>query len=538
MKIPWALFLGWKQLFPTGRGVSFFSVLAVLGVALGVNVMIVVVAFMKGFQDKFREDIIASQGHARAGASFGTDADWREDLAKLKSLPDVEAAAPYLNGHLLLEHFGNRAVPFALGVDPSLGDAVIPVSEFLAEGSPKVLVDEAGHVTPLPTINDLEDDVIIESRQAAQRLGARPAAAVLATEGNSTSRRVGNGQVKVLRLDPFVASGTWKVRFTSEDSFRITDPAGEEWEDVFRANGTKDDFGEGVPVFFPVSGSTAFAAGDQFAFEVFGASTIDVYSPAMLYKAKSDELMPPRQVKVGGIFEVPWQGFHTDAIFGTLRFMQEMNDEQGVAHGFNIKFAPEVASDTEVLAQACRDARTELGEDWSVVPWFVENAWFFDLLKFEEYLMVLIMVPIGLVAAFAIAIALMTSVVRKTREIGLLVAMGARRLSVGAVFCLQGFVIGLLGALAGWGMALVFIHYRDGLMGFIVRNIAGEEGGDGVAQFYDFYSLKVPYPWESPDSLQTFIVFGSFAVVVSTLAGFLPASKASRLKPAEALRSE
>ena len=87
-------------------------------------------------------------------------------------------------------------------------------------------------------------------------------------------------------------------------------------------------------------------------------------------------------------------------------------------------------------------------------------------------------------------------------------------------------------------MALLFIRYRDGLMSFIVHNIAGEEGGDGVAQFYDFYSLKVPYPWDSPDSLQTFLIFGFFAVIVSTLAGFLPAWKAARLKPAEALRSE
>ena len=46
--------------------VSFFSLLAVIGVALGVNVMIVVVAFMKGFQHKFREDIIDAQGHARS----------------------------------------------------------------------------------------------------------------------------------------------------------------------------------------------------------------------------------------------------------------------------------------------------------------------------------------------------------------------------------------------------------------------------------------------------------------------------------------
>ena len=459
-------------------------------------------------------------------------------MAKLGALPEVEAAAPYLNGHLLLGHLGHRAVPFAMGIDPAQGDSVIPVTDFLAEGSPKILAEAAAQVTPLPTIENLEDEVIFLSRQAAERLGAHPAAAVLAPDDNSSLTRVGNGQVNLDGLDPFVSSGSWEIRFVNEKSFRLTDPSGEEWEDLFRADGQPEDFGEGVPVFRIVPGSIPFAEGDTFTFEIFGASTIDVYSPAMLEKAKTDELLPPRQVKLGGIFEVPWQGFHLDALFGTLRFMQEMNDEQGVVHGFHIKFVPEVASDTEILAEACRDVRDELGKHWSVMPWFVENAWFFDLLKFEEYLMVLIMVPIGLVAAFAIAIALMTSVVRKTREIGLLVAMGAERTAVGAVFCLQGFVIGLLGAFVGWSMALLFIRYRDGLMSFIVHNIAGEEGGDGVAQFYDFYSLSVPYPWESSDSLQTFLIFGFFAVIVSTLAGFLPAWKAARLKPAEALRSE
>ena len=72
MKIPWPLYLSWKQLFPTGRGISFFSVLGILGVALGVNVMIVVIAFMKGFQDKFRQDIQGTISHRiRTGLHTG-----------------------------------------------------------------------------------------------------------------------------------------------------------------------------------------------------------------------------------------------------------------------------------------------------------------------------------------------------------------------------------------------------------------------------------------------------------------------------------
>ena len=148
------------------------------------------------------------------------------------------------------------------------------------------------------------------------------------------------------------------------------------------------------------------------------------------------------------------------------------------------------------------------------------------------------MVPIGLVAAFAIAIALMTSVLRKIKEIGLLVAMGGGRASVGMVFCLQGFIIGFLGAVLGCGLALLFIHFRDGLMNFIVTKIAGEDGQVGVSQFYDFYSLEIYYPWESPETLNTFLAFAIFAIFVSTLAGLLPAWRATRLKPADSLRSE
>ena len=75
-------------------------------------------------------------------------------------------------------------------------------------------------------------------------------------------------------------------------------------------------------------------------------------------------------------------------------------------------------------------------------------------------------------------------------------------------------------------------------MHFIVTRIAGEEGQAGVTQFYDFYSLDVPYPWESEQSLSTFLTFILFAILVSTVAGLLPAWRAARMNPAEALRSE
>ena len=142
---------------------------------------------------------------------------------------------------------------------------------------------------------------------------------------------------------------------------------------------------------------------------------------------------------------------------------------------------------------------------------------------------------IGLAGFFAIAIALMTSVIRKTREIGLLVAMGGTPRKVGAVFCLQGLVIGLGGTLAGWALASLMIHFRRAMMEFIVPLFADQVN---VEQYYHFLTLKVYQPWESQEILQTFLVAGAFGLIVSTLAGLLPAWKAASLKPADALRSE
>ena len=78
--------------------VSFFSLLAVIGVALGVNVMIVVVAFMKGFQHKFREDIIDAQGHARA-IPLGRTTNWRAVQQELLDMKEVISVSPTCRVH-------------------------------------------------------------------------------------------------------------------------------------------------------------------------------------------------------------------------------------------------------------------------------------------------------------------------------------------------------------------------------------------------------------------------------------------------------
>ena len=535
MKLPWPLYLAWKQLFPSQKKVSFFSLLAVIGVALGVNVMIVVVVFMQGFQEKFRNDIIDAQGHGRI-VPWKSSGNWQEKKEKMEEFPFIEHLMPYLQGRVILQKGNYNSTPYSMGITPTADNPVFDINSFLKGGALKMNAHEAVDITPLPTVDTLEDEVVFISTQVANQLGVRPPAIIQFHDRNQ-SADLPKGQIAITRLDPFVESGEWKILFTSDQDFVIRDgESGEEFNATL-SDGPIDR-GLGIPVFHPLGKGEPFQKGDLFRFQVLKGSTIEVFFPAMVTKAKEDEIIPPREVRVGGIFEVPWQGFHTEALIGTMRFMQDMRGGEGAVDGFYFRAIKSVAADEQKLGRSCEKLKDYLGEGWSVIPWFVENAWFFDLLKFEEYLMILIMVPIGLVAAFAIAIALMTSVLRKTREIGLLVAMGGRRISVGLIFCLQGFIIGLLGSVLGCGFALLFMFFRDELMSFIVQNIAGEDGQAGVSQFYDFYSLQIYYPWESAGSLSTFLTFAFFAVLVSTIAGMLPAWRATRLKPAEALRSE
>ena len=99
--------------------------LAIIGVALGVNVMIVVIAFMQGFQQKFRKDIINAQGHARA-KSLRSSSDWRQLPPRILEQPAIEAVTPFLQGQLLIQSGAYKSIPFALACVPKMGTAYFP----------------------------------------------------------------------------------------------------------------------------------------------------------------------------------------------------------------------------------------------------------------------------------------------------------------------------------------------------------------------------------------------------------------------------
>lgn len=253
-------------------------------------------------------------------------------------------------------------------------------------------------------------------------------------------------------------------------------------------------------------------------------SKVSIYSPLLLEKMKADEILMPRELEVCGIFEIGHQQLDSSVVIVTLRTMQELYGLGEGVHGVNVKIADGADPD-----RVAREINRSLPVDGMAKSWMDANEEFLFILQLEKNMIFFLLLFIIVVAAFSVASSLLIAVVRKTREIGLLGALGATPAQVAACFCLQGVVIGVTGTLAGVLFGQAVVYFRNDLVAAITHIIGGKEA---LERFYQFSQL----PAHLAGSDLVMIVASS--LIVSTLAGLLPAWRAARLKPVEALRSE
>jgi len=164
---------------------------------------------------------------------------------------------------------------------------------------------------------------------------------------------------------------------------------------------------------------------------------------------------------------------------------------------------------------------TVLGYPYRALDWQSQNASLFSALQLEKLAMGLILLLIVIVAAFNIVSTLTMVVTDKTREIGILRAMGLSAGAVRRVFVLQGAIIGLVGTALGSALGLLLARLVDH------RQLIPL---DPSVYFIDHLPVRV-----DPRDFIT-IVLASLAV--ATLATIYPARQAASLAPVEAIREE
>jgi lipoprotein-releasing system permease protein len=162
-----------------------------------------------------------------------------------------------------------------------------------------------------------------------------------------------------------------------------------------------------------------------------------------------------------------------------------------------------------------------LGMPFRVLDWHQQNNSLFNALKLEKLGMAVILLLIVLVAAFNIVSTLVMVVTDKTREIGILRAMGMPGRSIRRVFFAQGLVIGIIGTGLGLGLGLA-ASFFIGVKRLIPL--------DPVVYFID----HLPVATEPLEVL--LIALASLAV--AAVATIYPAVQAARLYPVEAIRHE
>ena len=164
---------------------------------------------------------------------------------------------------------------------------------------------------------------------------------------------------------------------------------------------------------------------------------------------------------------------------------------------------------------------TRLGYPYRALDWQSQNASLFSALKLEKLAMAFVVFLICVVAAFNV-VGMLSMVVRdKTREIGILLAMGLRRAAIRRIFLAQGILIGLTGTTLGVGLGLV--------VGGMVNR------GHWIPIDPSIYFIDhLPVHTQPLDVL---LVIAA-SLVVATLAPLYPSLQAARLDPVTAIRYE
>jgi len=251
-----------------------------------------------------------------------------------------------------------------------------------------------------------------------------------------------------------------------------------------------------------------------------------VYSPQSFIAGK-DEISLPTEMSVSGIFEIGMWEYDVGFILMPLAAAQELYGLNNGIHALRVM----TADPFQAHSVAGRIAGSLRGEypDLRVQTWMDLNRQLFDALRVEKNMMFFLLIFIVLVAAFGITNTLIIVVVQKTKEIGLLKALGFPSGSIMRIFFWQGWIQGLFGTALGIALGLVTLYYRNGLM----RGMAAVCRMELLPK--ELYHLSEIPSRTAPGDIALIAVL---SLLICTLAGLLPAWRAARLNPAEALRYE
>jgi len=285
-------------------------------------------------------------------------------------------------------------------------------------------------------------------------------------------------------------------------------------------SGKFDLSGHGMVVGTDFANNMHLQIGDHLS--VYSAREIKKMKAA--YDRKEYETILPDDYEVRGIFDIGYYEYDAHIIVTSLENAQDMYDLDDSVHGLFVTL-----DDPYQAALVRTQLLNMLGENYSISTWMEQSSVMLNALEVEKNVMFYLLFFIVLVAALCILSAQITFVIQKTREIGMLKALGASKLQISGIFLFQSAIIGVIGVTSGFGLGMLAVQYRNEFL-HLMRHLTGWELFP--ASVYGFGELPALI---TPSDVAV-ICIASF--VICLFGGLLPAWRAGRLKPVEALRYE
>ena len=225
-----------------------------------------------------------------------------------------------------------------------------------------------------------------------------------------------------------------------------------------------------------------------------------------------------------GKFRSGMYDFDKSYIYIPLKAAQELTGSDDSVTGIEVKL------DNYAFAPEMRDhIQKELGFGYFVQTWEDSRKTFLTAIAIERRVMSIILGCIIIVAGFSILAILRLVVLEKTKDIGILKALGATSKGIMTIFLLNGLFIGIMGTALGTAIGLLIV-YKINTIENIVFNLTGWRPFPPDIYYFN----KIPAIVNPID----IIIIAGLTILCSLIFSLQPSIRASRFNPVEVLRYE
>lgn len=219
-----------------------------------------------------------------------------------------------------------------------------------------------------------------------------------------------------------------------------------------------------------------------------------------------------KKVKVTGIVDLKVKGMNDSWVITTLTNSQKIFSKEGEVSSIEMKINNDYVFESDEIS---KNISSYIPSDLDIVNWKEDNESLLDALSGQKTSSITIQVFIIISVTMSIAGVLAISVIQKSKQIGILKAMGIKNRSAAAIFILQGLIFGVVGAFAGGVLGITLFK----IFTVMVKTSDGSPLVPGN-MYYGFILMSI-----------------IISILAAVLASIIAAKKSLKLDPIDIIRN-